>query len=126
MIEKLLYQIHIVLPFFFPTLAMLCIKAVCKDLPIRAITISIIASVVSLAVFYILHLTLNARLPYVYPASKPDGQTGLGDGLIAMMAVFAYPIAVVVAGFTVCRNRQTNENKSTQQSNRSNPPPVSL
>ncbi|MFM8715943.1 MAG: hypothetical protein ACKOF3_04045, partial [Spartobacteria bacterium] len=90
LIEKLLYQIHIIIPFFFPTLAMLCIKPVCKDLPARAISISIFASVISLVVFYFLHLTLNARLPYVYPASKPDGQAGLGDGLIVMMAVSTY------------------------------------
>jgi len=113
LIEKLLYQIHIVIPFFFPTLAMLCIKSVCKDLPARAISISIFASVVSLAVFYFLHLTLNGRLPYVYPATKPDGQKGLGDGLILMMAAFAYPIAVLAAGFTVFRKRdKTNENNN--------------
>ena len=113
LIEKLLYQIHIVIPFFFPTLAMLCIKSVCKDLPARAISISIFASVISLVVFYFLHLTLNARLPYVYPVPKSDGQSGLGDGLIVMMAAFAYPIAVVVAGFTVYRKRdETNENKN--------------
>ena len=113
LIEKLLCQIHIVIPFFFPTLAMLCIKSVCKDLPARAVSISIFASVVSLAVFYFLHLTLNGRLPYVYPASKPDGQTGLGDALIVMMAVAAYPVAVVAAGLTVYRNRdQVNKNRN--------------
>jgi len=104
LIEKLLYQIHIIIPFFFPTLALLCIKVVCRELPIRAIKISMIASVASLVAFYFLHLALNARLPYVYPASNPDGQTGLGDGLIVMMAVLVYPIAVAVAGLTVCRN----------------------
>jgi len=113
LINKLLYQIHIIIPFFFPTLAMLCIKSVCKDLPGRAISISLFASVISLVVFYFLHLTLNERLPYVYPVSKPDGQTGLGDGLIVMMAAFAYPIAVVATGFTVFRKRDTtNENKN--------------
>lgn len=92
---------------------MLCIKSVCKDLPARAISISLFASVISLVVFYFLHLTLNEQLPYVYRASKPDGQAGLGDGLIVMMAASAYPIAVVAAGFAVFRERdKTNENKN--------------
>ncbi len=108
LIEKLLYQIHIVIPFFLPTLAMLCIKLVCRELPVRAISISIFAAVISLAVFYFLHLTLNGRLPFVFPASAPDGQTGLGDGLIVMMSVLAYPIAVVAMGFTICRKRVKN------------------
>lgn len=113
MTGKLFYQIHIAMPFFFPTLAMICIKAVCKELPTRAIGMSIVASVVSLTVFYSLHLTLNGQLPYVYSATTADGQTGLGDGLISMMSFVAYPIAVVASGLTLYRNYgETHDNQT--------------
>jgi hypothetical protein len=112
MIEKLFYQIHIVVPFFFPTLAMLCIKLVCKELPVRAVSISVFGSLISLTVYYFLHITLSGGLPYVYSSTKIDGQTGLGDGLIMMMSLIAYPLAVFVAGFTFYpSSRKPNESK---------------
>lgn len=110
--DNLLYQIPIAVPFFFPTLAMLCIRGVCRQLPSRAIEISLFASMISLAVFYFLHLTLNGRLPNVYTETSTDGQAGLGDALISFMSFIAYPVAVAVVGFTLYRDcGNTNENK---------------
>jgi hypothetical protein len=63
----------------------------------------------ALAVFYLLHLTLNKTVPYIYAPTGTDGQAGLGDALISFASFIAYPVGVLIAASTLYREGERTD-----------------